>query len=148
MARTPEQEETLAVAKGLRSSVEGLTGEVASLAAAVRRSRILIRLLAAGGVLLAVALGVAVWALVQAGHADSRSAAASAKAAAVHAGQIAGCRVGNSRNAAEVALWVHLYKLSVTPKTPPKLRAEDDKLIAYIKAKFAQRDCQHAYRLP
>jgi hypothetical protein len=155
MARTPEVEEALAAAQGLRSSVDGLGGEVAGLAAAVRRSRILIRVLAAGGALLAVALGVAVWALVQAGHADSRAAAATAKAAvaearaaAEHESQVAGCRSGNDLRKADLALWNRLYAASQKGPETAKQRRANAALISFIHEKFALRNCAALYKVP
>lgn len=66
----------------------------------------------------------------------------------LHAAEVAFCQDSNQSRAQNVALWVHIYNIGVTAQTPPKQRAADNDLIAYIKMVFAPRDCKAVYRLP
>jgi hypothetical protein len=65
----------------------------------------------------------------------------------LHASEVASCQGGNQTRAKEIALWEHIYSIGVTSKTPPKIRREDNALIAYIKGVFASRDCKNLFKI-
>ena len=66
----------------------------------------------------------------------------------LHAAEVSFCQDSNQSRAQQVALWQHLYSLGVNASTPPKARAADNQLIAYIRRAFAPRDCKAVYRIP
>jgi hypothetical protein len=146
----PLGSDPLATAQALQNALEGMTRQLSQVQAAVRRGRRIILALAAS-LVLDVSLTAAV--SVAAVQAHSASTRANATVSELHAAQVSSCQAANQTRAQEVRLWVHLAQVSspepgLTPKQKAQGEAEVTALLAYVKAIFAPRDCQAAYRLP
>ncbi len=129
-------------ARDLQRALEGMTGQLAAVNARVRRGkRIMIGL--AVSLLLDVALTAGV--TVAAIQAHDASSQASATVAQLHAIQVASCNAGNQTRAAEIALWDHIFTLSVSTRTTPAERKADEELLGFIRETFAPRDCVRIY---
>ena len=78
---------------------------------------------------------------------NHRLRSVTATVAQLHAAEIDFCQDSNRSRAQQVALWVHIYDIGVNSHTPPKARAADNKLIAYIKKAFRARNCAAVYKV-
>jgi hypothetical protein len=142
----PDKQDPVATAHGLIASVKSLGDDVRGLAAAVRRSRILIRITIIGMLVDVLATTAAVVAISVASHANSRADQAEARAAANHASNLAACRGGNVTRHGEIQVWKHLVVLA--PPTTAKGRRLDNEFLAYVAGVWAPRDCVALYRTP
>jgi hypothetical protein len=132
----------------MTSALERMAGELAGVKAYGRRSRKWLVFDIALSVALG-ALGAFTWAQqTRIDHASAIARHNQVTISQLHASEIKGCKSGNQARVAEIALWTHIYQLSVTKHTPAKIRAEDIALISYIRRTFAPRDCAAVYRLP
>jgi hypothetical protein len=141
----PSRSDAVSTAKGLRDSVESLADEVRGLAAAGRRSRVLI-------VVVFVLIAAVIAAGAVAGFAIEQAASARADASAVHTSNLVACRAGNQSRAQQIALWDHVAAISTPPPHSTQAQIQKNKrviaaFLAYVGRVFAPRDCQALYRV-
>jgi hypothetical protein len=129
-------------ARDLQHALEGMTGQLAGVKADVRRGKRIIT-----GLVISLVLDVALTVVVTitAAQAHDASARANATVGQLHATQVSSCDTGNQTRAAEVALWDHIFALSVTARTTPAERTADEQLLAFIREAFAARNCAQIY---
>lgn len=99
-----------------------------------------------------VAIFIAGHANTRSAHADARSQAARAYAAAVHQSNIVACKIGNQGRAQQVQFWDHVAAISKPPpgETPAQRaqrKATLRKFLAYVDRSFAPRNCAALYHL-
>jgi hypothetical protein len=144
---TPDQA-VLSTAQALTSALEGMSGQLAAVNKRQDRQRHVIIGLAVS-LLIDVLLTVIVAVFAVTAHdASEASRQNGATLAQLHASEVASCQGGNQTRSKEIALWEHLYSLGVNSSTPPKVRREDNELIAYVKGVFAPRNCKNLFKLP
>lgn len=137
-------DDPLGTARALQRALEGMTAQLAEVKASVRRGK---RVIAALVVSLILDVGLTVGVSIAAVQANNASAKANTTVTQLHSTQVSACRAGNQTRAEEVALWVHLESLTVTSRTPPKVRKADEQLLAYIRHTFRPRNCVAIYKL-
>jgi hypothetical protein len=137
-------DDPVATAAGLTAALTAMTSQLTEVKKTVRRGKWVVAGIIAG-LILDVALTVIVSVTaVEASNAGNR---ANQTVAQLHTTQLTSCRAGNQTRAQEVQLWMHLAAVSASPKTTPAQRASVGKLLAYIRATFAPRNCGVLYHL-
>jgi len=140
----PGDSEALAAAKGLTEALEGMTRQLAALAAYGKRNRHMI-----WGLIVSIALDlvltvvVAVFA-IQAHDANTSAQAARVVAAAAKQNNLALCEAGNVARAQQIGLWNHLLSLPPAPGSPRRSAGQEQQITAfraYIAGIFKPRDC-------
>lgn len=144
MTHSGAHSEAVTTAQALTGALDHMAAELTQVRAYGRRTRRISTALAVFGVFdILLTVLVTIFA-VQVHDATTQ---ASATVAELHKTQIAACQVGNQTLAKQILLWDHIAALSITPKTPPKQRKEDEQLLAFVRQTFAPRDCPKIYRL-
>jgi hypothetical protein len=142
----------VATARDLTDALTGMTAQLRDAQAAIRLGRRVLIVVSAGLVLdvvLTIVLGlVAGQSHDASAQAQGAAARANAAVAQLHATQVSSCEDGNQTRAGEIALWEHIYGLSVAAAKPTAAeRQADERLLAYVRATFAPRDCARLYHL-
>lgn len=131
----------LDIANELSGVVSDLAAKLGNIAAARRRDRHILRVLAVT-LALDVALSVA-FVFLYAGQAQVSQQ--------IHASQLHACAIGNQFRHGQVALWEHVISVAQVPKgeTAAERKARLAKLAAfraYVRAQFKPVNCKLLYR--
>ena len=129
--RVPDPADTLAAAASLQHAVEGLTTQIAEVAADARHSRTLIRFMIPTlifDVVMSLLLGYVTWRTVDASHQLQTVKAAAAET----------CVAGNKTRAEVISLWDQITGIVFAQ---PAQQDEKAKILQIVDDTYAARDC-------